>query len=55
MLHTYGERESKKGRKTVKVKHEGWNNLDDYPLEDMPIIGNIHDNPELLEAAPWKV
>lgn len=49
MLHTYGEREQKQGRKTIKVKHEGWNDLDDYPLEDMPILGNIHDNPELLK------
>lgn len=48
MLHTYGDRERKQGRKTIKVKHEGWNDLDDYPLDNMPILGNIHDNPELL-------
>lgn len=48
MLHTYGEYERKKGRKTIVTKHEGWNDLDDYPLEEMPILGNIHDNPELL-------
>ena len=51
MLHTYGEHERKVGRKTVKEKFEGWNYLHDYPLEDMPILGNIHDNPELLGGA----
>ena len=50
MLHTYGEHERKVGRKTVKEKFDGWNDLRDYPLEDMPILGNIHDNPELLEG-----
>ena len=50
MLHTYGEREHKQGRKTIKVKHEGWNDLDDYPLDKMPILGNIHDNPDLIEV-----
>ena len=49
MLHTYGEHERKVGRKTVKEKFEGWNDLHDYPLEDMPILGNIHDNPELMK------
>lgn len=50
MLHTYGEHERKIGRKIVKEKFEGWNFLNEYPLEDMPKIGNIHDNPELLEG-----
>ena len=49
MLHTYGEHERKVGRKTVKEKFEGWNYLHDYPLEDMPILGNIYDNAELLK------
>ena len=48
MLHTYSERECKQGRKVIKVEHEGWNDLEDYPLEKMQILGNIHDNPELL-------
>lgn len=50
MLHTYSEHERKKGRKVVKEMTEGWNYLDDYPLSDMPILGNIFDNPELLEV-----
>lgn len=48
MLHTYGEEEHKKGRNVVKEKFDGWNWLHDYPLDEMPIIGNIHDNPELI-------
>ncbi len=50
MLHTYAEHERKAGRKTVKEKCEGWHYLNDYPLNEMSIIGNIHDNPELLEV-----
>ena len=48
MLYTYAEYERKKGRKVVKEKTEGWNWICDYPLNEMSIIGNIHDNPELL-------
>lgn len=48
MLHTYSEYEHKKGKKVLKEIHDGWHYLDDYPLEEMCIIGNIHDNPELL-------
>jgi len=48
MLHTYAEYERKAGRKAVKEKCEGWHYLNDYPLNEMSIIGNIHDNPELL-------
>lgn len=50
MLHTYSEHERKKGRKVTKKITDGWNYLDDYPLSDMPILGNIFDNPELLEC-----
>ena len=51
MLHTYAEYERKVGRKAVKEKCEGWHYLNDYPLNEMSIIGNIHDNPELLEVS----
>lgn len=49
-LHTFGEHEVKKGRKIEKRKFEGWNDLTDYPLEEMEYLGNIHDNPELLKG-----
>lgn len=48
MLLTHAERESKRGRKVVKEKVVGWNWLHDYPLNEMPIIGNVFDNPELI-------
>lgn len=49
MLHTYCKYKMKKGRKVVTEKSDGWNWLNDYPLNEMSIIGNIHDNPELLK------
>lgn len=49
MLHTYCKYERKKGRKVVIENSDGWNWLHDYPLNKMSIIGNIHDNPELLK------
>lgn len=49
-LHTYGTIMTKKNGKFVKKQVEGWNWLDDYPLHETLILGNIHDNPELLEA-----
>lgn len=49
MLHTHGEREVKRGRKSIKTIVDGWCDLDDYPLEEMEYLGNIHDNPELLK------
>ena len=51
MLHTYCKYERKKGRKVVIENSDGWNWLHDYPLNKMSIIGNIHDNPELLKEA----
>lgn len=51
MLHTYCKYETKKGRKVVIENSDGWNWLHDYPLNEMSIIGNIHDNPELLKEA----
>lgn len=48
MLHSHGEHEVKNGRKMIKVKHDGWCDLDDYPLEEMEYLGNVHDNPELI-------
>lgn len=51
MLHTYCKYEIKKGRKVVIENSDGWNWLHDYPLNEMSIIGNIHDNPELLKEA----
>lgn len=50
MLHTYSEYEHKRGRKVVKETTEGWNCICDYPLREMTILGNIFDNPELLEV-----
>lgn len=50
MLHTHGEREVKRGRKSIKTIVDGWCDLDDYPLEEMEYLGNTHDNPELLEG-----
>lgn len=52
MLHTYGFYEVKRGRKLVKEFHSGWNDLEDYPLNEMPIIGNVFDNPELIRK--WR-
>lgn len=48
MLHTYGNYEFKRGRKVVKEFQNGWNDLDDYPLDEMPIIGNVFENVVLL-------
>lgn len=52
MLHTYGIYEFRRGRKFVKEFQDGWNDLDDYPLNEMPIIGCIFDNVELLQK--WR-
>lgn len=48
MLHTYGIYEFKRGRKFIKEFQDGWHDLHDYPLNEMPIIGNTFDNKDLL-------
>lgn len=50
-LHTYGKVTKKSGRKTVNSFFQGWSYLDDYPLEKMEYLGNVHDNPELLKGS----
>lgn len=40
----------KKRGKTINSIYSGWALLSDYSLSENEVIGNIHDNPELLEA-----
>ena len=40
--------ETKRG-KEITESHDGWAMLCDYELSELEIIGNIHDNPELLK------
>ena len=48
MLHTYLIYDMKHGRKTEKEYRDGWNDLNDYPMNEMRIIGNTFDDRELL-------
>lgn len=43
------EEESKKGERIFLVESPLFNNQYEFMCEDIEIIGNIHDNPELLE------
>ncbi len=49
-LKVYVEYTEKKRGKEIKETRTGWAMLNDYSLSDAEVIGNIHDNPELLEA-----
>ena len=40
--------ETKRG-KEITESHDGWAMLCDYELSELEVIGNIHDNPELLK------
>lgn len=51
LLHTYAMNEVKKGRKTIAEFCEGWHELGDYPLEKMKYLGNVYNQPELIEQS----
>ena len=42
-------REKKRGKETLHFS-KGWTYLTEYSLDELEIIGNIHDNPELLKG-----
>ena len=42
-------KEKKRGKENVYIS-SGWSFLFDYDLNEREIIGNIHDNPELLKV-----
>ena len=45
--------ETKRG-KEITESYDGWAMLCDYELSELEVIGNIHDNPELLKGGAEK-
>ena len=49
MLVSYAVRVKKEGGKFIEEVTKGWNELWDYDLEQMKYLGNIHDNPKMID------
>lgn len=49
-LKIYVRRKEMKRGKECVLEYCGWGMLNDYDLPRLEVIGNIHDNPELLEG-----